>query len=63
MTVDHRAVRLHGRQLAYAVGGEGPCLLLIHGIGGDWRTWEPVLEGLARQHHVVAVDPVFQAHV
>ena len=56
MTVDHRAVRLHGRRLAYAVGGEGPCLLLIHGIGGDWRTWEPVLEGLARQHHVVAVD-------
>ena len=30
--------------------------MLIHGIGGDWRTWEPVLDGLARNHHVVAVD-------
>ncbi len=30
--------------------------MLIHGIGGDWRTWEPVLDGLARQHRVVAVD-------
>ena len=55
-TLTHRAVRLHGREVALVVGGEGPTLLLIHGIGGDWRTWEPVLDGLARQHHVVAVD-------
>ena len=54
--LDHRSVRLHGREIAYVVGGEGPTLLLIHGIGGDWRTWEPVLDGLARQHRVVAVD-------
>ena len=55
-TLDHRSVRLHGREVAYVVGGEGPTVLLIHGIGGDWRTWEPVLDGLARQHRVVAVD-------
>jgi pimeloyl-ACP methyl ester carboxylesterase len=55
-TLDHRSVRLHGREVAYVVGGEGPTVLLIHGIGGDWRTWEPVLDGLAREHHVVAVD-------
>jgi len=55
-TLDHRSVRLHGREVAYVTGGEGPTVLLIHGIGGDWRTWEPVLDGLARQHRVVAVD-------
>jgi pimeloyl-ACP methyl ester carboxylesterase len=55
-TLDHRSVRLHGREVAYVTGGEGPTVLLIHGIGGDWRTWEPVLDGLARQHQVVAVD-------
>jgi pimeloyl-ACP methyl ester carboxylesterase len=55
-TLEHRSVRLHGREVAYVVGGEGPTVLLIHGIGGDWRTWEPVLDGLAREHHVVAVD-------
>jgi pimeloyl-ACP methyl ester carboxylesterase len=54
--LDHRSIRLHGRELAYVAGGEGPTLLLIHGIGGDWRTWEPVLDGLARHHQVVAVD-------
>jgi len=56
ITLDHRSVRLHGREVALVVGGEGPTLLLIHGIGGDWRTWEPVLDGLARRHQVVAVD-------
>jgi pimeloyl-ACP methyl ester carboxylesterase len=56
LTFDHRSVRLHGREVAYVVGGDGPTVLLIHGIGGDWRTWEPVLDGLARQHRVVAVD-------
>ncbi len=56
MMLDHHSVRLHGRDIAYVVGGEGPTLMLIHGIGGDWRTWEPVLDGLARNHHVVAVD-------
>jgi pimeloyl-ACP methyl ester carboxylesterase len=56
MELDHRSVRLHGREVAYVIGGEGPTMLLIHGIGGDWRTWEPVLEGLARHHRVVAVD-------
>jgi pimeloyl-ACP methyl ester carboxylesterase len=54
--LDHSSVSLHGRDLAYVSGGDGPPLLLIHGIGGDWRTWEPVLEGLAQRHRVVAVD-------
>jgi pimeloyl-ACP methyl ester carboxylesterase len=55
-TLTHSSVALHGRQLAYVTGGEGPAVFLIHGIGGDWHTWEPVLEGLARRHRVVAVD-------
>ena len=54
--LDHCTVRLHGREVAYVSGGDGPPLLLVHGIGGNWRTWEPVLEGLARHHRVVAVD-------
>src|ERR1017187_512840 len=55
-TLTHSSLRLHGRELAYVTGGEGPAVLLIHGIGGDWRTWEQVLDGLARRHRVVAVD-------
>ena len=56
MSLDYHSIRLHGRELAYIDHGEGPTLLLIHGIGGDWRSWEPVIDDLALEHRVVAVD-------
>jgi pimeloyl-ACP methyl ester carboxylesterase len=36
--------------------GAGRPLLLLHGLGGSWRSWELVLDGLAAQREVVAVD-------
>ena len=36
--------------------GNGKPLLLIHGIGGSWRSWSPVLSGLSEQREVIAVD-------
>jgi pimeloyl-ACP methyl ester carboxylesterase len=36
--------------------GAGPPLLLIHGLGAGWRSWTPVLEDLAREREVIAVD-------
>ncbi len=39
------AVRLpSGVELHYAVAGEGPRLVFIHGAMGDWRSWEPQWE-------------------
>jgi pimeloyl-ACP methyl ester carboxylesterase len=54
LEADH--ITIHGRDLAYIDTGDGPTLILIHGIGGDWKTWEPVLEPLAAEHRVIAVD-------
>lgn len=34
----------------------GRSLLLIHGIGGSWRSWSPILEDLAAAREVIAVD-------
>src|SRR5215210_7372828 len=42
--------------LAHVRRGSGPPLLLIHGIGSQWPMWEPVLDRLARERDVVAVD-------
>lgn len=36
--------------------GRGKPLLLIHGLGGSWRSWTPVLDALAAQRDVIAVD-------
>ena len=43
-------------ELDHVRRGDGQPLLLIHGLGGSRRTWDPVLEGLAADREVVAVD-------
>jgi pimeloyl-ACP methyl ester carboxylesterase len=36
--------------------GKGKPLLLIHGLGGSWRSWGPILGDLAAEREVIAVD-------
>jgi pimeloyl-ACP methyl ester carboxylesterase len=45
-----------GSPLHHVRRGEGPPLVLIHGLGGSLVNWEPVLELLAARRDVVAVD-------
>lgn len=42
----------------YIRRGTGKPLLLIHGLGGSWRTWSPILDDLAPERDVIAVDPM-----
>lgn len=37
-------------------GGDGPPMLLVHGLGGSVENWLLVAHLLARDHHVFAVD-------
>ncbi|MEV6398130.1 alpha/beta fold hydrolase [Streptomyces sp. NPDC051907] len=42
--------------IAYERTGAGEPLLLLHGIGHHWQAWEPVLDILAAERDVIAVD-------
>lgn len=52
--VEH--VRLHGEPVAFRRGGNGPVLLLLHGIAGSSGTWIPVMRLLQRDYTVLAPD-------
>lgn len=36
-------------------GGSGPSLVLLHGLGGTWHMWKPVLSLLESRHRVIAL--------
>lgn len=36
--------------------GAGPPLLLVHGLGGSWRSWMTILPALSKVREVVALD-------
>ena len=42
--------------LNYVRAGQGPTLVLIHGLGGSLVVWEPVMDLLAAERDVIAVD-------
>ena len=53
---DPRRVTLHSQDIAYRMAGDGPTLLLIHGMAGNSRTWRAVMPKLARDYRVLAPD-------
>jgi pimeloyl-ACP methyl ester carboxylesterase len=54
--VETKTATLHGRAVTYVEAGEGPVLLLIHGMAGTFKNWDEVIEPLARNHTVIAPD-------
>ena len=55
-------VDLRGRRVHYERAGQGPLLLLLHGIGGGARSWRLQLADLADEFTVVASDlPVYDS--
>jgi len=43
-------------KIAWHRQGRGPSVLLIHGVGGDGRNWDPIAHRLAQRFDVVAMD-------
>jgi pimeloyl-ACP methyl ester carboxylesterase len=51
-----RQIELHGHPVTYRCVGDGPAVVLIHGITSSSRTWRSVIPALAERHTVIAPD-------
>ena len=47
---------IHGHRRAFVKAGQGPVLLLLHGLGCDHTTWDPIIATLAKRYTVIAPD-------
>ena len=51
-----KEIQLHGHRVAFREAGEGPLIVLIHGITGRSDQWSPAIDHLAAEHRVLAPD-------
>jgi pimeloyl-ACP methyl ester carboxylesterase len=53
---DERELVVGGARLRYAVGGAGPPIVLVHGLGGTVENWRGIAPSLALNHRVLVPD-------
>jgi pimeloyl-ACP methyl ester carboxylesterase len=51
-----RELTIHEQRVTYRTAGEGPLVLLIHGMAGSATTWKQVMPRLSERFTVVAPD-------
>lgn len=51
-----RELVLHGHRITYRMAGQGPVVVLVHGITSASDTWRDLLPFLAESHTVIAPD-------
>jgi pimeloyl-ACP methyl ester carboxylesterase len=54
--LEERFVQVKGVRMRYFVGGSGPPLLLVHGLGGAAANWTELVPLLARRHRLLVPD-------
>jgi pimeloyl-ACP methyl ester carboxylesterase len=50
------AALVHGREVGYRLEGQGPLIVLVHGMAGSRATWDLVVPALAERFAVLALD-------
>src|SRR5688572_22244968 len=54
--VAHGFATNNGVRIHYAVLGQGPLVVMIHGFPDCWLTWRDVMNALAKDYETVAID-------
>jgi pimeloyl-ACP methyl ester carboxylesterase len=55
-TIERVEVSLHGHRVNFTIAGQGPPLILIHGVAGRAAQWDQIVSLMADRHTVVAPD-------
>jgi pimeloyl-ACP methyl ester carboxylesterase len=56
--IESREITLHGHRVSFLAGGQGPVLVLVHGIASNSGAWRDVLPWLSEHFTVLAPDLV-----
>jgi pimeloyl-ACP methyl ester carboxylesterase len=54
--LEERFIDIKGVRMRYFVGGEGPPLILVHGLGGAAANWTELVPLLLRRHRLLVPD-------
>lgn len=54
--IEPQTITLDGDRVVYRIAGQGPVLLLVHGLAGSAMTWRHVMAPLAQRFTVIAPD-------
>ena len=53
---------IYGQNIRYFEAGQGPAVILLHGLGSVKEVWLPNLSALAAKYHVFAIDQIGFGH-
>ncbi len=53
---EEKYIEVCGHEVCYVDEGEGPAMLLVHGLGGSICNWAPTIEHFKRSHRVICPD-------
>jgi pimeloyl-ACP methyl ester carboxylesterase len=54
--IERAEVKLHGHKVRFNIAGQGPAVVLIHGVAGRAAQWDQTMVQLAEKHTVIAPD-------
>ncbi len=57
-----KTVEVFGQPIHYYEAGQGPHVILLHGLGGEGSNWSANIWTLAQKYHVVALDQIGFGH-
>jgi pimeloyl-ACP methyl ester carboxylesterase len=56
VVLEERVCEVGSTRIRYRVVGNGPAVVLVHGLAGSWRWWQPVVAHLATRFRVYLID-------